>query len=266
MQFFRSSLSRLAIATTLIGTSFAIAPHAAEARQPCGSFTINWGGTISQRDMLKCAVEYNTGAGRSDRYYLEIKKDKIRDNFQSFEISFPKDFDGSVDAEKIRVLVNGKRVELNTAETAWDPDKMLVTGATQSQAIVENLETTSQTNSSPNRGGELVLVNGELVFLDAAALAEQQAIAAQNQSSTTVNEEATSMTDETAAQDDDEPRSRSLLITLAEPIEKESAVEIILDDVRNPSSGGIYVVTAFARSKGAPLPDRLGAWLFDVEH
>lgn len=266
MQFFRSSLSRLAIATTLIGTSFAIAPNAVEARQPCGSFTINWGGTISQRDMLKCAIEYNTGAGRSDRYYLEIKKDKIRDNFQTFEISFPKEFDGSVDAKKIRVLVNGKRVELNQESTAWDPDTMVVTGATQSQGIVENLETTSQTNASPNRGGELVLVNGELIFLDAAALAEQEAIAAQNQSATTTSENAATTANETAAQDDNAPRSRSLLITLAEPIEKESAVEIILDDVRNPSSGGIYVVTAFARSQGAPLPDRLGAWLFDIEH
>lgn len=262
MQFFRSSLSRLAIATTLIGTSFAITPNAVEARQSCGSFTINWGGTVSQRDMLRCAVEYNTGAGRSDRYYLDIKKEKIRDNFQTFELSFPKDFDGRVDAEKIRVMINGKRVELNTAETAWDPDSRVITGATQSQAIVENLEMTA--NPSPNRGGELVLVNGELVFLDAAALAERRAIAAQTQQSATPSENATSMANEPVSRDDNEPRSRSLLITLAEPIEKESAVEIILDDVRNPSRGGIYVVTAFARSKGAPLPDRLGAWFLDV--
>ncbi|WP_234991313.1 hypothetical protein [Synechococcus sp. 7002] len=44
MQLFRSPLSRLAIATTLLSSSLTFMPQMAEARQPCGSFTINWGG------------------------------------------------------------------------------------------------------------------------------------------------------------------------------------------------------------------------------
>jgi len=264
MQFFRSSLSRLAIATTLLGSSWAILPNAVEAREPCGSFTINWGGTIRQSDILTCAVEYNSGARRSDRYYLEIKKSKIQDNFQNFELSFPKNFDGEVNDQRIRVLVNGKEVELVEAETRWDPDSLPSDNARQTpQEIVDSLDA-SATPASPNLGGELVIVNGELVFLDAEALAERQAVIEANEvpedvASTTAPE--MTKPEETS----DEPRSRSLFIALSEPLKKESEVEIILDDVDNPSRGGIYLVTAFARSKGAPLPSRLGGWMIDVD-
>lgn len=264
MQFFRSSLTRLAIATTLLGTGWAVLPNAVEARQPCGSFTINWGGTIRQGDILKCAVEYNSGARRSDRYYLEIKKAKIQDNFQNFELSFPEDFDGEVNDQRIRVLVNGKEVDLIEEETRWDPDSLPSDNAQQSpQEIVDSLNTAAQP-ASPNSGGELVIVNGELVFLDAAALAEQQAMAGVNNAPSNPPPTTTPEMSE-PEQASDEPRSRSLFIALSEPLKKESEVEIILDDVDNPSRGGIYLVTAFARSQGAPLPSRLGGWMIDVD-
>lgn len=265
MQFFRSSLTRLAIATTLLGTGWTILlPNTVEAREPCGSFTINWGGTIRQADILTCAVEYNSGARRSDRYYLEIKKTKIQDNFQNFELSFPKDFDGEVNDQRIRVLVNGKEVDLVAEETRWDPDSLPSDNARQSpQEIVESLNA-SATPASPNLGGELVIVNGELVFLDAAALAEQEAIAEVNTSPSNATPTTTPQIEE-PEQASDEPRSRSLFIALSEPLKEESEVEIILDDVDNPSRGGIYLVTAFARSQGAPLPSRLGGWMIDVD-
>ncbi|MEB3225498.1 MAG: DUF2808 domain-containing protein [Synechococcus sp.] len=257
MQFLRSSLSHLAIATTLLGSSLILMAPSAEARTPCGSFTINWGGTIPQGDILKCAVEYNSGARRRDRYYLEIKKAKIVDRFQTFELSFPEDFDGNIDDTKIRVRVNGREVALNQDATAWDPDSLPENAAQQSQTILGNIAANATT---PDRGGELVLVNGELVFLDSETLATQQA----SQSS---NPPGNSVPPETAATEPEAegPRSRSLVITLAEPLRPESEVEIILDSVRNPSQGGMYVVTAFARSQGAPLPSRLGSWFVDVD-
>ncbi len=258
MQLFRSPLSRLAIATTLLSSSLTFfMPQMAEARQPCGSFTINWGGTIPQGDILKCAVEYNSGARRRDRYYLEIKKSKIVDRFQTFELSFPDDFDGRVDDTKIRVRVNGREVALNEAATAWDPDSLPTDPAQQSQTILGNIAASATT---PDRGGELVLVDGELVFLDSETLAAQQA----NQNDTISSNPASEP--EAAVEPEEEgPRSRSLVITLAEPLNPESDVEIILDNVNNPSRGGMYLVTAFARSQGAPLPSRLGAWLLDVD-
>ncbi|AMA08741.1 DUF2808 domain-containing protein [Picosynechococcus sp. PCC 73109] len=259
MQLFRSPLSRLAIATTLLSSSLTFMPQMAEARQPCGSFTINWGGTIPQGDILKCAVEYNSGARRRDRYYLEIKKSKIVDRFQTFELSFPEDFDGRVDDAKIRVRVNGREVALNEAATAWDPDSLPTDPAQQSQTILGNIAASTTT---PDRGGELVLVNGELVFLDSETLAAQQA----SQSNNTNNNNNPAPEPEIAEEPEDEgPRSRSLVITLAEPLSPESDVEIILDSVNNPSRGGMYLITAFARSQGAPLPSRLGSWLLDVD-
>ena len=131
MQFFRSSLSRLALSALVFGSTVAIAPKAVEARQPCGSFTINWGGTVRQGDILNCALEWNSGAGRSDRYYLDIKKSKIVDNFRTFELSFPKEFDGEVNDEKIRVRVNGKEVDLIAEETSWDPAAAPIASNTQ---------------------------------------------------------------------------------------------------------------------------------------
>ncbi|OKH19391.1 DUF2808 domain-containing protein [[Limnothrix rosea] IAM M-220] len=261
MQLLRSSLSQLAIATTLLGSTWAIAPQVVEARQPCGSFTINWGGTVRQSDILSCAVEWNSGAGRSDRYYLDIKKSKISDNFRTFELSFPKEFDGEVNDEKIRVRVNGKEVELVTEETTWDPIAApILSNAQRTSDAVANIENAAAPQSR-NTGGELVIdENGNLVFVTDADIAEQQAIALEEANVDIMPSEA-----EPEAQEDDEPRSRSLFITLAEPLEEESEVEIILDDVDNPSSGGMYLVTAFARSQGAPLPSRLGAWFIDVD-
>ncbi|AFY39439.1 hypothetical protein Lepto7376_3210 [[Leptolyngbya] sp. PCC 7376] len=262
MQFFRSTLSRLAIATTLLGSTLAIIPQAVEARQPCGSFTINWGGTVRQGDILKCAVEWNTGAGRNDRYYLDIKKSKISDNFRTFELSFPKEFDGEINDEKIRVRVNGKEVELIAEDTAWDPVASPVLSNTQSSSeTVANIENASASAPAPgNTGGELVIdESGNLVFVDQAELAEQEAIA------NAVSDNSAEAIEDEAEVDSDEPRSRSLFITLAEPLKKESEVEIILDRVENPSSGGMYVVTAFARTQGAPFPSKLGAWFLDVE-
>ncbi|MBV5260236.1 DUF2808 domain-containing protein [Synechococcus moorigangaii CMS01] len=255
MQFLRSPLSRLAIATTLLGSSLTFAPQIAEARQSCGSFTLNWGGTIPQGDILKCAVEYNSGARRRDRYYLEIRKSKIVDRFQTFELSFPEDFDGRVDDTKVRVRVNGREVALN--EAAWDPDSLPENTAQRSRTILNNLDANT---SAPDRGGELVLVNGELVFIDAETLAAQEA----SQSNDTGNVQPP-QTETVATEPKDEgPRSRSLVITLAEPLTPESEVEIILDSVNNPSRGGMYLITAFARSQGAPLPSRLGSWIVDV--
>ncbi len=261
MQFLRSPLSRLAIATTLFGSTLAIAPQNVEARQPCGSFTINWGGTVRQSDILSCAVEWNSGAGRSDRYYLDIKKSKIFDRMRIFELSFPKEFDGEVNDEKIRVRVNGEEVELVAEETAWDPAASpVISNAQRTSEAVETIENATISEPS-NTGGELVIdASGNLVFMTAAELAEQEAIAPEPS-----NVETDPMEEEVEARDEDEPRSRSLFITLAEPLEEESEVEIILDDVDNPSSGGMYLVTAFGRSQGAPLPSRLGSWFIDVD-
>ncbi|MGB2926133.1 MAG: DUF2808 domain-containing protein [Limnothrix sp.] len=259
MQFFRSSISRLAIATTLLGTSWAIAPEVVDARQPCGSFTINWGGTVRQSDILSCAVEYNTGARRNDRYYLDIKKSKIQDGFKTFELSFPKEFDGEIDEERIRVKVNGKEVELIAEETRWDPDSLPNQPVVQTPQ--ETFDNIASAAPSPNTGGELVIINGELVFLNAAELAEYEAM----KPSSTGNNSTVVAPEETEVEDtSDEPRSRSLYISLSEPLKEQSEVEIILDDVDNPSSGGMYLVTAFARSQGAPLPSRLGSWFIDI--
>lgn len=260
MQFLRSPLSRLAIATTLISSTLAITPQVVEARKPCGSFTINWGGTVRQSDILSCAVEWNSGAGRSDRYYLDIKKSKIFDNFRTFELSFPKEFDGEVNDEKIRVRVNGKEVELVAEETAWDPVAAPILSNAQRTRETINAIENATTPQAANTGGELVIDdNGNLVFMTADELAEQEAIAPEQ-----TNTNTDTIEDEVEAQDD-EPRSRSLFITLVEPLEEESEVEIILDDVDNPSSGGMYLVTAFGRSQGAPLPSRLGSWFIDVD-
>jgi Protein of unknown function (DUF2808) len=265
MQFLRSALSRLAIATTLVGASLAIAPQLVEARQPCGSFTINWGGTVRQEDILKCAVEYNTGARHNDRYYLEIKKSKITDNFKVFEISFPEDFDGKINAEKIRVRVNGKEVALVPSETVWDPTSApTISNTERTNDIVTNIESAAAANAAndtSNSEGELVFVNGELVFLTPEQLAAQAAMNNSNNPSPTVTPSTPAATPQTT----NEPTSHSLFITLAEPLEAESEVEIILDEVRNPSNGGMYLVTAFARSQGAALPSRLGAWFVDVD-
>lgn len=264
MQFFRSSLSRLAIATTLMGASLAIAPQLVEARQPCGSFTINWGGTIRQEDILKCAVEYNTGARHFDRYYLEIKKSKITDSFKVFEISFPEDFDGKINAEKIRVLVNGEEVALVPSETLWDPVATpIATNVERTSEIVNNIESAAKppSNDISNGEGDLVFINGELVFLTAAELAAQQATNSRPSNTTSVPSPNAVEPPPTEA----EPTTHSLFITLAEPLEEDSEVEIILDEVRNPSNGGMYLVTAFARSQGAALPSRLGAWFIDVD-
>ncbi|BAW96091.1 hypothetical protein NIES970_10120 [[Synechococcus] sp. NIES-970] len=261
MQFLRSPLSRLAIATLLFGSGLTLMPQAADARKTCGSFTFNWGGTIPQGDILKCAVEYDSGARRRDRYYLEIRKSKVTDRFQTFELSFPDDFDGQINDTQVRVRINGREVALNQDATAWDPQSLPGENASaQGQALLESFATsTSQTSA---RDGELTFVDGQLVFVDAATLAEQQA--------TQTNPNATSMAENNppAADESEErdsgPRSRSLVVTLAEPVNLESEIEIILDDVRNPSRGGMYVVTAFARSQGAPLPSRLGSWIIDV--
>jgi hypothetical protein len=263
MQFLRSTLSRLAIATTLFGASLAIAPQLVEARQPCGSFTINWGGTVRQEDILKCAVEYNTGARHNDRYYLEIKKSKITDKFKVFEINFPADFDGRINAEKIRVRVNGKEVALVPSETVWDATSApTANNIERTNEIVTNIENAAAaaTNDTSNSEGELVFVNGELVFLTPEELAAQAAMNNGSNASPTATQSTPAATPEAT----NEPTSHSLFITLAEPIEEESEVEIILDEVRNPSNGGMYLVTAFARSQGAALPSRLGAWFVDV--
>lgn len=258
MQFFRSSLSRLAFSAMVGLTTVAIAPEAVDARQPCGSFTINWGGTVRPGDILDCAVEWNSGPRRSDRYYLDIKKSKIVDNFRSFELSFPKEFDGEVNDEKIRVRVNGKEVDLIAEETSWDPTTAPVqSNAQRTRAAVSSIENAAAP-SPRNTGGELTIdADGNLVFLEEPI--EQDPVVI----------ETVTPTEETVEEDDDDdenqPRSRSLFITLAEPLEPESKVEIILDDVDNPSSGGIYLVTAFARSQGAPLPNKLGAWFIDID-
>ncbi len=273
MRFLHVSLSRLAIAATILGAGVGFAPTAVEAREPCGSFTINWGGTVSQGDILKCAAEYGTGAGHRDRYYLEIKGSKIQDNFQAFEISFPENFDGRVNAEKIRVFVNDKQVELVPEQTLWDPSTVPnVIGTTPTRKPANSDDDSSDIPAitpSPNRDGELVFRNGELVFLDAETLAAERA-ANQNSNSAdasmTSEVEPTSIPEAMEEDSSDEPRSRSLFITLAEPLEKESSVEIVLDDVWNPSRGGMYLISAFARSNGDPLPSRLGAWFFDIDH
>lgn len=260
MQFLRSSLSRLALSTLVLGATVAIAPEAVDARQPCGSFTLNWGGTVRPGDILECAVEWNSGPRRSDRYYLDIKKSKIVDNFQTFELSFPGNFDGEInidDEEDIHVKVNGREVELIMEETQWDPvyEPVGTTQMTQEETSdpVEGIVVTPNTSAV----GELIIdEDGNLVFLEEPIQRELIFPV------TPVDDTDLEVVEE---EDEDALRSRSLIITLAEPLEPESEVEIILDDVTNPSSGGIYLVTAFARSQFAPLPTKLGSWFIDVD-
>lgn len=75
---------------------------------------------VERGQELSYSTDFGAHAGQTDRYYLNLKKDKMKIAAAKFIIVFPDGYDGKIDPKKIEITVNKKNVAVS--EVNWDPD------------------------------------------------------------------------------------------------------------------------------------------------
>jgi hypothetical protein len=114
----RSIVRRMALAVALpvaLGvTGMPLATPSANAQ----GLTIFSG--VERGQELGYSTDFGANAGQTDRYYLNLKKEKMKLAAAKFVIVFPDGYDGKIDPKKVEITVNKKNVAVS--EVNWDPE------------------------------------------------------------------------------------------------------------------------------------------------
>jgi Protein of unknown function (DUF2808) len=75
---------------------------------------------VERNQELSYSTDFGANPGQTDRYYLKLNKNKMKQAVAKFVLVFPDNFDGRIDPKKVEITVGGKQVEV--AEANWDKD------------------------------------------------------------------------------------------------------------------------------------------------